>query len=89
MTRIWTPLIIGFGITLAGISVVSAPANAQNVRARCGSDLSTHCGSVAGEGPQQKMQCLVDNKDSLSPDCQAAVQELIDKRTSQDAPAAN
>ena len=66
MTSIWTPLIIGFGISLAGISAISAPAHAQDVRTRCSNDLTAHCGSA--EGPRQRFQCLVENKDSLSSD---------------------
>jgi hypothetical protein len=68
-------------ILAAALLTAASAAGAQNMsvmndlRKNCMADAKAHCGKLMGK-PSQLMQCLVDNRDKLTPACTAATDRM-------------
>ena len=76
MTRFSTTLLVTLGASFAALPALSTemPTKAQKdaIRSECRSDFIKYCMGVKPDG-LPALECLEENMDSLSDDCQAAV----------------
>ncbi len=64
--------IVGVAAISLASSALSQPANGGGIRRACGADIQKFCGDVARGGGRVR-QCMIQHRNDLSPDCQAAL----------------
>lgn len=82
MTRLILPAPLRFAVAFALMSVALIPASMTPAAAQdratqekaCSRDVSRHCRKVMNDGDFAIQQCLLQNRDKLSPACRKVVE---------------